>query len=120
MGLGMGHFVHTARRNLDISYFVHNNQIYGLTKGQASPTTDLGTVTKFTPPPLGNVEKPVNIAHTALSMGATFVARTFTANVPHMTEMMAAAVAHRGFAGWQIASCAGRNPRQKRGARRRP
>ena len=98
MGLGMGHFVHTARRNLDISYFVHNNQIYGLTKGQASPTTDLGTVTKFTPPPLGNVEKPVNIAHTALSMGATFVARTFTANVPHMTEMMAAAVAHRGFA----------------------
>lgn len=98
MGLGIGHFAHTARRNLDLSYFIHNNQIYGLTKGQASPTTDVGMITKFTPPPLGNVERPVNIAQTALSMGATFVARAFTANVAHLAEVMAAAVAHRGFA----------------------
>jgi len=71
MGLGMGHFIHTARRNLDITYFIHNNQIYGLTKGQTSPTSDLGLTTKFTPPPLGNMEHPINIVNMALSVGAT-------------------------------------------------
>jgi 2-oxoglutarate ferredoxin oxidoreductase subunit beta len=98
MGLGMGHFIHTARRNLDISYFIHNNQIYALTKGQASPTTDLGTITKFTPPPLGNVERSINIVHMALSAGATFVARTFAGNIAHLTDIMVAAVRHPGFA----------------------
>lgn len=98
MGLGMGHFVHTARRNLDIAYFVHNNQVYGLTKGQTSPTSEPGMFTKFTPPPLGNVEKPINIVELAISMGASFVARSYTGDINHLTEMMVQAINHRGFA----------------------
>lgn len=98
MGLGMGHFVHTARRNLDISYFIHNNQIYGLTKGQSSPTSELGAVTKFSPAPLGNVERPVNIVRLALSVGATFVARSFAGDINHLSAMMMAAIQHPGFA----------------------
>ncbi len=98
MGLGMGHFIHSARRNLDLSYFIHNNQIYALTKGQASPTTDRGTVTKFTPPPLGNVEQAVNIVQLALSAGASFVARGSAANIDQLAQLMAEAVRHRGFA----------------------
>jgi len=97
MGLGMGHFVHTARRNLDISYFIHNNQIYGLTKGQTSPTSELGAVTKFSPAPLGNVERPINIVHLALSVGATFVARSYAGDIGHLSETMAAAIRHKGF-----------------------
>ncbi len=97
MGLGMGHFIHTARRNLDITYFVHNNQIYGLTKGQTSPTSDLGAVTKFSPPPRGNVEQPINITQTALQAGATFVARS-TAADPQLADIMARAITHKGFA----------------------
>lgn len=98
MGLGMAHFIHTARRNLDITYFIHNNQIYALTKGQSSPTTDAGVITKFTPPPHGNVEQSVNIVQMALSAGATFVARSFASNIKHLTETMTAAVRHPGFA----------------------
>lgn len=98
LGIGMGHFIHTARRNIDIAYFVHNNQIYGLTKGQASPATELGTVTKFTPPPLGNVEMPVNIVKTALHSGATFVARGYTGQPAELAKLMKAAIAHPGFA----------------------
>ncbi|EGO63366.1 thiamine pyrophosphate-dependent enzyme [Acetonema longum] len=98
MGLGMGHFVHTARRNLDISYFIHNNQVYGLTKGQTSPTSEPGMFTKFTPPPVGNVERPVNIVDMAISLGASFVARAYTGNMDHLADMMAQAIRHRGFA----------------------
>ena len=97
MGLGMGHFIHTARRNLNITYIIHNNQIYGLTKGQASPTSDLGTITKFTPPPLGNVEQPVNIVRMALQAGASFVARS-TAADSHLADIMVQAISHKGFA----------------------
>ncbi len=98
MGLGMGHFVHTARRNLDISYYIHNNQIYGLTKGQSSPTSELGAVTKFSPAPLGNVERSVNIVRLALSVGATFVARSYAGDIDHLAALMVAAVRHKGFA----------------------
>jgi len=98
MGLGMAHFVHTARRNIDINYFIHNNQIYGLTKGQASPATDLGVVTKFTPAPLGNMEQPVNIVKMALSVGATFVARAFVSNSAQLVDIMTQAIKHPGFA----------------------
>lgn len=98
MGIGRGHFAHTARRNLDITYFIHNNQIYGLTKGQTSPTSEMGMVTGFTPAPMGNVENPINIVRTAIADGATFVARTYCADVPHMVEVMKAAVLHKGFA----------------------
>ena len=98
MGIGRGHFAHTARRNLDITYFIHNNQIYGLTKGQTSPTSEMGMVTGFTPAPMGNVENPINIVRTAIADGATFVARTYCGDVPHMVEVMKAAVLHKGFA----------------------
>lgn len=98
MGIGMGHFIHTARRNLDIAYFIHNNQIYGLTKGQSSPTSELGAVTKFTPAPLGNVEQPINIAQMAVSAGATFVARAFTGDIKQLADLMVQAVKHPGFA----------------------
>ena len=98
MGIGRGHFAHTARRNLDITYFIHNNQIYGLTKGQTSPTSELGMVTGFTPAPMGNVEDPINIVRTAIADGATFVARTYCADLPHMVEIMKAAILHKGFA----------------------
>lgn len=98
LGLGLGHFVHTARRNLDIAYFIHNNQIYGLTKGQSSPTSDLGAITKFTPPPGGNVERPINIMTMALAAGATFVARAFTGDIPGLAALMARAIRHPGFA----------------------
>jgi len=98
LGLGLGHFVHTARRNLDIAYFIHNNQIYGLTKGQSSPTSDLGAITKFTPPPGGNSEQPVNIMAMALAAGATFVARGFTGDIPGLAALMARAIRHPGFA----------------------
>lgn len=98
MGLGMGHFVHTARRNLDISYFIHNNQVYGLTKGQTSPTSEPGMFTKFTPPPLGNVERSINIVELAISLGASFVARSYTGDMNHLADMMVQAISHRGFA----------------------
>jgi 2-oxoglutarate ferredoxin oxidoreductase subunit beta len=98
MGLGMGHFIHTARRNLNLAYFIHNNQVYALTKGQSSPTSDIGMLTKFTPPPLGNTERPINIVQLALSVGATFVARSFAGDIPHLAGLMAAAIRHPGFA----------------------
>lgn len=98
MGLGMGHFIHTARRNPNITYFIHNNQIYGLTKGQPSPTSDQGMVTKFSPPPSGNVERPINIVRQALTAGATFVARGFTTNLEQLTDLMVRAIEHPGFA----------------------
>lgn len=97
MGLGMGHFIHTARRNLDITYVIHNNQIYGLTKGQASPTSDLGALTKFTPPPKGNVEQPINIVRMALQAGASFVVRSTAADAK-LADILAAAISHPGFA----------------------
>lgn len=97
MGLGMGHFVHTARRNLNISYFIHNNQIYGLTKGQTSPTSELGAVTKFSPAPQGNTERPINIVQLALSVGATFVARAYAGDINHLSAIMVEAVRHKGF-----------------------
>ena len=98
MGLGMGHFVHTARRNIDMTYFIHNNQIYGLTKGQTSPTSESGMFTKFSPPPLGNIEQPVNIVKTALNIGATFVARGTVANGVQLAALMVEAIRHPGFA----------------------
>ncbi len=98
MGIGMGHFIHTARRNLAIAYFIHNNQIYGLTKGQSSPTSELGAITKFTPAPAGNAERPVNIVQMAISAGATFVARGFAGQIAELADLMAQAIRHPGFA----------------------
>jgi 2-oxoglutarate ferredoxin oxidoreductase subunit beta len=95
MGLGMGHFIHTARRNLDITDLIQNNQIYGLTKGQYSPTSDLGFVTSTSPD--GAIEMAANPVALALTAGATFVARGFAGAAKDLAELIAQAVLHRGY-----------------------
>ena len=94
-GIGAGHFVHTMRRNLDLTYIVMDNQIYGLTTGQTSPTSRIGMKTKSMP--FGNVDAPVNPLSLALAAGATFVARGFSADQKHLTELIKQAIQHKGF-----------------------
>jgi 2-oxoglutarate/2-oxoacid ferredoxin oxidoreductase subunit beta len=94
-GEGGNHFLHAARRNHDITYLVHNNQVYGLTKGQASPTSDVGFVTKTTP--YGAVS-PVNPIALAVIGGASFVSRGFAGDVDHLSNLIKKGIAHRGFA----------------------
>ena len=95
-GIGIGHFIHAMRRNLDLTYVVMNNQIYGLTTGQASPTTMKEMRTKSTP--LGNVEFPINPIALALVSGATYVARAFSGDPDHMASLIAGGIRHHGFA----------------------
>lgn len=95
-GIGVGHFVHIMRRNYDITYIVHNNQIYGLTTGQASPTTQIGMKTKTTPG--GVIETPFNPMASAIVGGATFVGRAFAGDIIHLKTMIKEAVSHKGFA----------------------
>jgi 2-oxoglutarate ferredoxin oxidoreductase subunit beta len=95
-GIGLGHFVHAMRRNLDLTYIVMNNQIYGLTTGQASPTTTKGHKTKSTP--RGNIELPINPIALALVSGATYVARGFSGEAKHLADLIAGGIAHHGFA----------------------
>jgi 2-oxoglutarate ferredoxin oxidoreductase subunit beta len=95
-GEGGNHLIHAIRRNIGIKYLVHNNQVYGLTKGQASPTSDQGFVTKTTP--MGVFTKPLNPIAFAISLGVSFVARSFAGDAPHLTKMIKEAVLHRGFA----------------------
>jgi 2-oxoglutarate ferredoxin oxidoreductase subunit beta len=94
-GIGGNHFVHTARRNVDLTYVVMNNQIYGLTTGQVSPTSSQGMKTKSSP--FGSVELPVNPITSAIMNGATFVARAFTGDGQHLVELMKKAIQHKGF-----------------------
>jgi 2-oxoglutarate ferredoxin oxidoreductase subunit beta len=84
------------RRNYDMTYIVHDNQIYGLTTGQASPTSQLGMKTKTTPS--GVIEKPFNPIAVAITSGATFVARGFAGDGAHLRMIMKEAIAHKGFA----------------------
>jgi 2-oxoglutarate ferredoxin oxidoreductase subunit beta len=84
------------RRNLDLTYIVMNNQVYGLTTGQASPTTEKGHKTKSTP--RGNVEMPINPIALALVAGATYVARGLAGENKHLAELIAGAIQHHGFA----------------------
>ncbi|MGE5676057.1 MAG: 2-oxoacid:ferredoxin oxidoreductase subunit beta [Mycobacterium leprae] len=94
--IGMGHYMHALRRNVDITYVVMDNMIYGLTKGQTSPTSDHGFVTKSTPN--GNIEYPVNQLQLAIASGCSFVANGFSANQKQLVEIMKAAISHPGFA----------------------
>lgn len=96
MGLGMGHFIHTARRNLDIVDLIQNNQIYGLTKGQYSPTSDAGFVTSTSPD--GALETAAIPTALALTAGATFVARGFAGEVKGLAALIAKALEHKGYA----------------------
>jgi 2-oxoglutarate ferredoxin oxidoreductase subunit beta len=93
--IGAGHFVHTVRRNPDITYIVMDNQTYGLTKGQSSPTSAGGYVTSTSP--AGNPDSPLNGLALALAAGATFLARGFAAQPKALVALMTAAIAHRGF-----------------------
>jgi 2-oxoglutarate ferredoxin oxidoreductase subunit beta len=95
-GIGGNHLAHTARRNIDITYIVMDNQVYGLTTGQISPTSRLDMKTKSTPQ--GNLEWPINPLTASIMNGATYVARGFSGDPKHLTELMKGAVRHRGFA----------------------
>jgi 2-oxoglutarate ferredoxin oxidoreductase subunit beta len=95
-GIGLGHALHAMRRNIDLTYIVMNNEIYGLTTGQASPTSLMGHKTKSTPQ--GVIEEPVNPLALALAAGATYVARGFSGDVKHLSDLVANGLRHRGFA----------------------
>src|SRR5436309_1625517 len=95
-GIGGNHFVHAMRRNVDLTYIVMNNQVYGLTTGQLSPTSVKGMQTKSTP--FGSVENPVNPIALAIAAGATYVARGFTGQQKHLVELIKGGLEHKGFA----------------------
>ncbi len=94
MSIGGNHMIHVLRRNLDINILLFNNEIYGLTKGQYSPTSPIGTRTKTSP--MGSVDRPLNPISFALGCNATFVARTIDTHMKHMTDTLKAAAAHKG------------------------
>jgi len=100
LSIGGNHMLHVLRRNVSVTILLFNNRIYGLTKGQYSPTSELGKVTKSTP--LGSADRPVNPLAFALGCGATFVARSVDRNIPHMEEMLRRAVRHKGAAFLEI------------------
>ena len=95
-GIGGNHFIHTMRKNIDLLYIVMDNQIYGLTIGQASPTSLMDMKTKSTP--FGNIEAPLNPIAMAIVTGATYVARGFSGNPRQLTELMYNGMQHKGFA----------------------
>ena len=97
-GEGGNHLLHAIRRNVNITLFVHNNQVYALTKGQASPTTRAGKVTKTQP--FGNPSEPLNPLALAIALDCSFVARAFAgaSGLPFLQEIMKEAIHHNGFA----------------------
>lgn len=94
LSIGGNHFIHVLRRNLDLNILLFNNEIYGLTKGQYSPTSSQGLVTKSTP--MGSLDHPFNPTSLALGASATFVARTLDRDLKHMGAMLRRAAEHRG------------------------
>ncbi len=100
--IGMGHVPHAIRRNVDITYIVMDNSIYGLTKGQPSPTSPVGMEKKAAP--YGTVERPVNPLLLAFASGATWVGRGFSSRPKELVELIKAAIQHRGFALLQVFS----------------
>lgn len=96
LGIGAGHFVNAGRRNLDLTYIIHDNGVYGLTKGQASPTLKKGVKTKSLPKP--NIQMNVNPLLMAYSSGFTFIARGYSYDVPHLKQLFKQAIQHKGFA----------------------
>ncbi|BFH63781.1 2-oxoacid:ferredoxin oxidoreductase subunit beta [Paenibacillus azoreducens] len=93
--IGLGHTIHAIRRNINITYIVMDNQIYGLTKGQTSPRSAEGFVTKSTPQ--GSVETTLSPLELALSAGATFVAQSFSSDIKELTTLVEEAIKHEGF-----------------------
>jgi len=96
LGIGVGHFVSVGRRNIDITVIIHDNGVYGLTKGQASPTLLRGIKTKSLPKP--NINDAINPLFMALSSGYTFVARGYAYDVKHLKELIKMAIKHKGLA----------------------
>ncbi|NHN55250.1 2-oxoacid:ferredoxin oxidoreductase subunit beta [Calidifontibacter sp. DB0510] len=94
LSIGGNHLIHALRRNVNITILLFNNKIYGLTKGQYSPTSDVGAITKSTP--VGSVDAPFNPVSLALGAEASFVARTMDSDRKHLTDVLRAAAAHRG------------------------
>lgn len=93
--IGMGHTVHAIRRNMNMTYIVMDNQIYGLTKGQTSPRSSVGFKTKSTPE--GSIESSLSPLEIAMAAGATFVAQSFSSNLKQLTSIIEAAIQHDGF-----------------------
>ena len=93
--IGMGHTIHALRRNIDITYIVMDNQVYGLTKGQTSPRSIAGFVTKSSPK--GSIERPISPLELAIASGATFVAQGFSSDVKELVSLIEAGVKHQGF-----------------------
>ncbi len=94
LSIGGNHLIHALRRNVNMTILLFNNRIYGLTKGQYSPTSELGKVTKSTP--MGSLDNPFNPVSLALGAEGTFVARTIDSDRKHLTSVLSAAAAHRG------------------------
>jgi 2-oxoglutarate/2-oxoacid ferredoxin oxidoreductase subunit beta len=94
LSIGGNHLIHVLRRNVNLTILLFNNRIYGLTKGQYSPTSELGKITKSTP--MGSLDNPFNPVSLALGAEATFVARTIDSDRKHLTSVLRAATAHRG------------------------
>ncbi|CUU49449.1 2-oxoacid:ferredoxin oxidoreductase subunit beta [Clostridium beijerinckii] len=95
-GEGGNHFIHNIRRNTNITHFVHDNQIYGLTKGQASPTSGIGLVTGAQT--TGNINAPLNPVALAITLGAGFVARAFSGDMDQLVSIMKDAISYNGYA----------------------
>ncbi len=95
LGIGAAHFVNAGRRNVDMLYIIHDNGVYGLTKGQASPTLRLGVKTKSLPAP--NVNEGVNPLWLALAAGATWVARGYSYDVKHLVSLIRQGIEHKGY-----------------------
>ncbi|WP_379967440.1 2-oxoacid:ferredoxin oxidoreductase subunit beta [Ectobacillus sp. sgz5001026] len=93
--IGTGHTIHAMRRNIDITYIVMDNQIYGLTKGQTSPLSDVGFKTKSTPQ--GSIEAPLSAMQVALTSGVTFLAQSFSSDLKELTQLIEAGINHKGF-----------------------
>ncbi len=96
LGIGVGHFVSAGRRNIDMTYLLYNNGVYGLTKGQASPTLPLGEQTKSLPKP--NINQAINPVALAITSGYTFVARSYTFDVMHLKNIIKQGIQHKGLA----------------------
>lgn len=95
-GIGGNHFIHAARRNLNLTYVIQNNEVYGLTKGQTSPTSEKGFKSNSTPQ--GALEEPVNPLALAITMGATFVARGYALDIPGLKKLISEGMQHNGLA----------------------
>ena len=96
LGIGAGHFVNAGRRNIDMTYLIYNNGVYGLTKGQASPTLPLGMKTKALPKP--NINQAINPVSLAITCGYTFVARSYAFDVMHLKDIIKRGIQHKGLA----------------------